>query len=124
MPQYKVKILQSIQETYDVKTMRIEHPKSKYFGFQPGQFLMISTGFIDEKKMLVKRAYSITSAPHETEFLEICVKRKDQPSFSAALHQMKPNDLLSIEGPFGKFTLKEPLKEITKIGRASCRERV
>ncbi|MBI4142029.1 hypothetical protein HY484_03840 [Candidatus Woesearchaeota archaeon] len=110
--QHKVKILQITQETQDVKTFRIEYPKGR-FGFQAGQFLMVSTGYIDEKKMLVKRAFSIASAPHETEYLEICVKRKEPPSFSAALHNMKKGDTLFVEGPYGKFVLKEPVQENT-----------
>ncbi|MBI4140522.1 hypothetical protein HY485_01650 [Candidatus Woesearchaeota archaeon] len=112
MPQFKSKILQITQETPDVKTFKLEYPKGR-FGFQAGQFLMVSTGYIDEKKLLVKRAFSIASAPHETGYLEICVKRKQPPSFSAALHDMNVGDALFIEGPYGKFTLKEPVTENT-----------
>ena len=112
MPQFKSKILQITQETHDVKTFKLEYPKGR-FGFQAGQFLMASTGYIDEKKLLVKRAFSIASAPHETSYLEICVKRKEPPSFSAALHGMKAGDTLFIEGPYGRFALKEPVAENT-----------
>lgn len=110
--QHKARILQITQETPDVKTFRLEYPKGR-FGFQAGQFLMVSTGYIDEKKLLVKRAFSIASAPHETDYLEICVKRKEPPSFSAALHSMNAGDTLFIEGPYGKFVLKEPVPENT-----------
>lgn len=112
MPQYKVKILAITQETPDVKTFRLEYPKGR-FGFQAGQFLMVSTGYIDEKKLLVKRAFSVASAPRETGYLEICVKRKEPPTFSAALHSMNVGDTLFIEGPYGRFVLKEPLQENT-----------
>jgi len=65
-----------------------------------------------EKNILVKRSYSIASSPAE-EFIEICVKKKKAPSFSAALHELKTEDTLLIDGPFGRYILKEPLKENT-----------
>ena len=108
---YTAKVLQSVQETPDVKTIIIERPKE--FKFTSGQFVMISTGYRDEKKLLIKRSYSIASEPNKTEYLEFCVKKKQAPSFSAALHELKQEDTLFIEGPFGKFVLKEPLKENT-----------
>lgn len=111
MPQYQVKILKTTQETPNVKTIQFERPKE--FNFVAGQFLMAATGYKDEKGLLVKRAYSIASSPQEKEFIELCIAKKQPPSFSAALHEMKPNDSLFIEGPFGKFVFKEPLKENT-----------
>lgn len=111
MPQHQVKILQTMQETPNVKTIRFERPKE--FNFTAGQFLMASTGYKDDKGLLVKRAYSIASSPLEKEHIEICIARKKAPSFSAALHELKTGDTLLIEGPFGKYMFKEPLKENT-----------
>ena len=57
--------------------------------------------------LLIERAFSITSSPHQKNHLELCVKILDQGKFSDICKSLKIGDALTLKGPFGKFTLEQ-----------------
>lgn len=80
----------------------------KLFDFKPGQFVMVSSpSYVDKIGKGPKRAYSIASAPGGE--LELVVKINPGPCFSAHLDSLKVGDVLVVDGPYGKFVLKEPV---------------
>ena len=118
----KVSLLaQSMAEvkTYQGKITRIvdetEHVKSYYFDvgqdldFKPGQFVMLSLDVTDEEGNTkpVKRAYSIASAPHEKE-LALTIKIYSDGKLSSQLGKYGVGDVLTLSGPYGKFTFEDP----------------
>ncbi len=100
-----LKIVKVIQETPDTKTLRIELKQP--MDFIPGQFVMAGLNVGDPKTALVKRAYSIASSPMEKGFIDITFNFYPEGKFSPHLYALKENDLVYIEGPYGKFNLKE-----------------
>lgn len=69
--------------------------------FEPGQHVYL--GFEGER---ASREYSIYSAKHE-DYLDFLVKAVDDGKFSIRLKEQKPGDRISIQGPYGFFTLPE-----------------
>jgi len=57
---------------------------------------------------LIKRAYSIASSPHEKGILELCIQHAEGGIASTYFWAMKPGEQLSLNGPHGRFVLKEP----------------
>ncbi|MEQ1907816.1 MAG: iron-sulfur cluster-binding domain-containing protein, partial [Vicinamibacterales bacterium] len=91
-------VLAVIQESDDIKTIRLQRPQG--FHFKPGQFLPVRIR-VDGKELV--RCYSISSSPSSEGFLEISVKR--QGLVSNALHATaRPGSILTVKAPNGHFT--------------------
>ncbi|MEO1466330.1 MAG: FAD-binding oxidoreductase, partial [Cyanobacteria bacterium J06633_1] len=107
----KVKCVQIIDETVDVKTFSFTADPPVKFDYQPGQFLTLS---LDIAGKNVKRSYSISSTPSRPHTIEITVKRvpapRDEPSappglVSNWLHDnMQVGSEIEVNAPMGKFT--------------------
>src|SRR3990172_7864735 len=105
-------LIQKLQQTKDITILKFALENQATFDFVPGQFAMIGC----EKKKLPngqirKQAYSIASAPQEKKFIELCIKTKSLEGLSKCLCDLKINDKVVIDGPFGKFNFKKPKKE-------------
>ena len=83
------------------------------FAFKPGQFVVLSVPNPSGK--LVKRSYSVASAPKTGEF-ELCVKGVPGGEASPYLFSRKQGDLLRCQGPLGAFTIKDERKPIVLVG--------
>lgn len=107
----KVRCVQIINETVDVKTFTFTADPPVKFDYQPGQFLTLNLD-IDGKS--IKRSYSISSTPSRPHTIEITVKRVpaplDEPSappglVSNWLHDnMQVGSQIEVNAPVGKFT--------------------
>jgi ferredoxin-NADP reductase len=90
-------IVAVIDETADVKTIRITRPEG--FDFEAGQFITVRVR-VDGQDYA--RCYSISSAPDVQGYLEISVKR--QGLVSNALHALvRPGATLTVRSPAGAF---------------------
>lgn len=93
----QVPVLAVIDETADIRTIRMARPE--HFRFEAGQFLTLRVQ-VDGRAFV--RCYSISSPPSATGCLEISVKR--QGVVSSALHAIaRPGARLSIRPPNGRF---------------------
>jgi ferredoxin-NADP reductase len=93
----QVPVLAVVDETADIKTIRVARPKG--FDFEAGQFVTVRVR-VDGKDYA--RCYSISSAPAVREYLEISVKR--QGLVSNALHAaVRPGAALAMRSPAGAF---------------------
>ena len=83
-------------------------------GFQAGQFVIVNVPRqapgAKAPLEVVKRAYSIASPPHESQRLELCIQHVEGGAASTYFWQLKEGDTLSLNGPHGRFLLKEPLE--------------
>jgi NAD(P)H-flavin reductase len=110
---YQVKLIKIVGESSRIKTFRFERPKG--FSFIPGQFVMLSSEKVKTPAGIpLRRSYSIAS-PKNADHLEFCIALgKEDRGLSHYLHQSaKEGEVFTIDGPFGNFTLKLPLKRET-----------
>jgi sulfite reductase subunit B len=87
---WETKILSVEDMTCDTKVFRLE---AKKFSYMPGQFVELTIPGVGEAPI------SITSAPHERGYIDLCVRRVG--NVTEALHRMKAGDRVWIRGPYG-----------------------
>jgi CDP-4-dehydro-6-deoxyglucose reductase len=86
----------------DVTVVRVQPPAGSEVNFEPGQYVdvVLRDG--------ARRSYSMANAPTEDGHIEWHVRAMPAGRFSQHVyHNLKPRDLLRIEGPFGSFTLRD-----------------
>ncbi len=103
--EFKAKIKEVIQRNYNVKSFRVEIDAA--VDFKAGQFMKVSLGDNQE----LKRYLSISNSPTEKGYLEF-TKKLTESNFSKTLNNLKPEDQIGIQYPFGKFVLDESSKKI------------
>lgn len=74
--------------------------------FIAGQFVVV---LCPKEGKIIRRAYSIASAPEERHHLELIIKRVEGGAVTAWFWGLKAGDALRVHGPFGKFILPEPV---------------
>lgn len=90
----------------DVLELQLRLPPAAQFKYLPGQYISVigPNG--------VRRSYSIANAPREDGKLSLQIKKVEHGVLSHYwFSQVKPNDLLRIEGPMGTFFLRESKPE-------------
>ncbi len=102
------RVIRVIPRTYNVKSFRvaIDGPIS----FKAGQFLRVK---LNNDKNL-ERYLSISNSPTEEGYLEFTKKITDS-DFSIALLALKTGDMISVEYPYGAFTLERAGSKIVFI---------
>jgi ferredoxin/flavodoxin---NADP+ reductase len=90
----------------DLSIMRVL-PDAGVPEFIPGQFTRLGMVEHGAKPHVVKRAYSIASAPHEKDALEVCLVKVEGGRMTPGLWELQPGGRLWVDDrPNGDFTLK------------------
>lgn len=100
------KISDVIQQTVNVKALRLTHLQGDDIDFLPGQYVDIA--FANDKDMSVEGEYnsfSISSSPLTKGFIEIIVL--DLGDFRHRLYNSKNGTILNIKWPYGRFIYNE-----------------
>jgi len=92
--------------SYNVRSFRLRLVTPPAFEFQPGQFIIVN---VPKAGGVVKRAYSIASPPHEAGVVELCIQHVEKGIASTFFWGLKEGMPVTITGPHGRFTLKQPL---------------
>ena len=93
------------QETLDAVTIHLEHPDGQVLPSQPGQFLtlIVPCGPDGRKE---RRAYSLSSTPHEAPRLSVTVKRVTGGLVSNyLLDNVQVGQQMEVMAPLGNFSL-------------------
>ncbi len=102
-----MRVARIFQETHNVKTFRFQTVDGTELPFRhlAGQYLNIQLR-VDGK--VVRRSYTISSAPERSSYCEISVKRENQGAGSRHLHDhVKEGDLIDIAAPAGRFVFDD-----------------
>lgn len=96
----KIQQLRALSSGVLEVTLRLPpHPGMRYL---PGQFIRLTN------KQGLTRSYSLAQGPAADGMLRIQVQRVENGGFSAYLfEQAQANDLLHLEGPFGRFFVRD-----------------
>ncbi len=87
------KVINIIQETPDVKTIRLKLLNEEKLVFKPGNFVMISCFGIGES------SFAISSSPFIQEYFEVSVRAVG--NVTRAIHKLKVGDVVGVRGPLG-----------------------
>ncbi|MEA3182469.1 MAG: CDP-4-dehydro-6-deoxyglucose reductase [Gammaproteobacteria bacterium] len=94
----------------DVMQVFLRLPAVETLKFQPGQYLDI---LLDRGR---RRSFSIASPPHDSDLLELHVRRVPGGGFTDGLFGTTPvGSLLRIEGPIGQFVYQETASPLLMI---------
>lgn len=86
----------------DVMAVFLRLPAAETFNFVAGQYLDI---MLPQSR---RRSFSIASAPHDSELIELHIRRVASGEFTQQLFNgMKEKTLLRIEGPLGQFWFRQ-----------------
>ncbi|MEO6733225.1 MAG: FAD-binding oxidoreductase [Ferruginibacter sp.] len=105
------KVIRIQDETDDTRRYWIQVPELTSFDFIPGQFVTLDLP-IHEKPNKRWRSYSIASWPDGTNVFElVIVLDKTGAGTPYLFNEVSVGSEISLRGPQGVFTLKEPLDE-------------
>lgn len=99
----ELKIASVTAETHDVRTFRFVLPSGGALPFthEPGQYLNVSLEIAGQR---VNRSYTIASAPTQSEWVEITVKKASDGYASKHLHEaLKEGATVKVSAPGGRF---------------------
>lgn len=98
-----LRVVRIFEETPNVRTLRLADPAGGLVPFRhaPGQFVTFT---VKPNDQLVKRSYTIASAPTHADYVEVTVKREEHGTVSGFLHGVHEGDTLQTTGPSGNFT--------------------
>lgn len=99
----RLRVESVVQETPAVRTYRLRSPDGRPlpFTFIPGQFLNVAFAIGGAR---MNRSYSISSSPHERDFVELTIKREDRGAVSRHIHDLiTVGDEIQAGGPVGAF---------------------
>ena len=96
----RIQQLERVSE--DVMVIRLKLPTNERLQFLAGQYIEF---LLKDGK---RRAFSLASAPHADDLLELHVRRVPGGNFTEYVFtQMKEKEIMRIEGPLGTFFLRE-----------------
>lgn len=103
----------TIEKIIDMGLQQTRHFKMAFapgteFDYEAGQFLNVLIPETADRKAL-KRPYSIASAPIWKGFVDLCWKRVEGGIATNYLWTLKEGDTMQIQGPLGRFTVRQPL---------------
>ena len=92
--------------SYNVRGFRLRLREPSHLVFEAGQFVIVH---VPKDGSIVKRAYSIASPPHEEGVIELCIQHVEGGAASTFFWQLKEGMPVTVSGPHGRFTLKQPI---------------
>lgn len=92
--------------SYNVRNFRLRLAQPTRLEFEPGQFVI---AHVPKDGSFVKRAYSIACPPHEEGVIELCIQHVEGGAASTFFWQLKEGMPVTLSGPHGRFTLKQPI---------------
>jgi CDP-4-dehydro-6-deoxyglucose reductase len=104
----QAKLIESMEIAPEVRHLVFEVPEVEKFTFVPGQFVSMNE-VINGKK--ITRAYSLASAPSETNRFELCLNLVHEGLLSPRLFVMQPGETVDIRPPLGMFVLRNPPRD-------------
>ena len=110
---FATRLVRSISLSAQTKHLEFEVPGVPRFGFVAGQWLSFKTNKPDGEE--ITRAYSIASPPGEDNRFALCLNRVQDGFMSNFLCDMKVEEEISSQGPFGDFILRPPLRNTVFI---------
>jgi ferredoxin-NADP reductase len=103
--------LRSVRHTNDrTKHFEFETRNGSNFEYLPGQFISMEVEISGERCI---RSYSVASSPHHDNRFDLCLNIVPRGLVSPWLFHLKPGESIEFSGPYGLFTLRQPLDPVS-----------
>lgn len=96
-----------------VRRVRLRVLGADRLGHRAGQYILLHARPADAA--VVKRAYSVATAPREDPFFELCVRLIPERPASGFVHGVPPGTEVSFTGPWGKFVVDDEARDLTLV---------
>lgn len=106
---YAATLVESRPLSEQTRHLEFQMQNPSRFGFVPGQWLSLKHNLPDGGE--ITRAYSIASAPRDTQHFAFCLNRVRGGHLSGFLCDMREGDEIRCQGPFGNFILHPPMRD-------------
>lgn len=107
--EFEAAIEDIILRTHNVKSYRFARPR--LFSYRAGQFTFVTVE-VDQKR--IRKPLTLSSSPTESDHIEFTKKLTGHP-FSNRLDFLKIGDKVTLDAPYGNFTLDERLPRIAML---------
>jgi Na+-transporting NADH:ubiquinone oxidoreductase subunit F len=109
-----------IDYTYDIKQFRLRLTDGQHMEYIPGQYVQVLAPQYEKSSEEVYRAYSISSDPADRSAIELIVRRVPDGICTTYLFDyLKQGDEVRINGPYGRFYLRDTMAPIVFIAGGS-----
>jgi ferredoxin-NADP reductase len=106
---FTARLKRSVLISEQTKHLDFELEGVPRFGFVAGQWLSFKTNKPDGEE--ITRAYSIASPPEDSNRFSLCLNRVQDGFMSNFLCEMKEEQTITCQGPFGDFILRPPMRD-------------
>src|SRR5207248_10172302 len=106
---FTARLLKTTSLSEQTKHLDFELRGIPRFGFVAGQWLSFQTNKPDGEE--TSRAYSIASPPDESNRFALCLNGVQDGFMSNFLCDMKAGEEIRVQGPFGDFILRPPMRD-------------
>jgi ferredoxin-NADP reductase len=103
---FEAKVEHIHEHNPQVRSFRFRLTQPPAIDFKPGQFVVLQ---VPKDGKVVRRLYSIASAPKHKDFLEFCIQYTEGGVASQYYWSLQPGDTVHFTGPSGQFVLKDPI---------------
>jgi ferredoxin-NADP reductase len=110
---YSARLTRSLPLSDFTRHLEFEMASTSRFGFVAGQWLSLKANKPDGEE--ITRAYSIASAPDDSNRFALCLNRVQDGFMSNFLCDMKEGSEIACQGPFGNFILRPPMRDTVLI---------
>lgn len=111
---------QIIDQTYDIKQFRLRFTGGQKMNYTPGQYVQVLAPRYEKSSEEVYRAYSISSDPRETDFIELIVRLVPEGICTTYMFEyLKEGEQIRINGPYGHFYIRDTDAPIVFIAGGS-----
>jgi ferredoxin-NADP reductase len=108
----QARLIEWVEIAPGIRHFVFEAPEVPRLDFAPGQFVSFSD-MVQGKE--ITRAYSIASAPSESNRFELCLNRVEDGAFSPHLFDLAPGDSVEMRTPLGLFVLRQPPRDTVMV---------
>ncbi|MCD6182351.1 MAG: 2Fe-2S iron-sulfur cluster binding domain-containing protein [Candidatus Cloacimonetes bacterium] len=106
--------------TYDIKELTIQLTQPTEINFKAGQYVQLQSPRYGKIKQKVSRAYSISSSPDHTDYIQLIIRRVPDGICTTWVHDfLKEGDEVSFTGPFGDFFIQDTRADMLFVAGGS-----
>ena len=104
MQSFELELIEKVNVTPHIRQLAFRRRDGQPLDFVAGQFVNF---FFERGDARSQRSYSIASAPHSHDRIEIAMSPVEGGLATSVFESMQPGDVLPAAGPFGRFVLRD-----------------